>query len=139
MVYLIGVNHFVQFATDHRAKIVRDTTASFKAHVLEVIEPSGISIVAEEFNDEAKRIWRVSGDTVLQHVAKAKGIEHRFCEPGREEMWLDQIADCKSKNVVFVCGDDHFDSFAVTLENVGFDLKRGPRYRISDAELFADL
>jgi hypothetical protein len=137
MVYLIGVNHDVQFdAGPHRAKIVRDKRASFKAHVLEIIETLGISIVAEEFSDEGKRKWRVS-ETTLEHIAKAKGIEHRFCEPGREEVWLSQIEDCKNRNMLFVCGDDHFESFAENLIAAGFDVKYGPRWRISNKEIWA--
>jgi hypothetical protein len=139
MVYLIGVNHIVQFdPAPHAAKIVRDKRVSFKAHVLEVIENFDISILAEEFNDEAKKIWLV-GETTLEHVATAKGIDHRFCEPGREEIWLSQIEDCKNRNMLFVCGDDHFESFAEKLIAAGFDVKHGSRWRISDEEIWADL
>jgi hypothetical protein len=73
-------------------KIVRDKRASFKAHVLEVIETLGISILAEEFSDEAKRKWKVSEST-LEQLAKAKAIEHRFCDPThvqREENGIQQ-------------------------------------------------
>ena len=81
---------------------------------MEVIKEFNITILAEEFNDEAKKIWGVS-ETTLEKFGKAKGIKHRFCEPGREEVWLSQIEDCKEENMLFVCGDDHFESFGKTL------------------------
>jgi hypothetical protein len=139
MIYLIGVRHDIQFdPAPHRAKIVRDKRESFKTHVLEVIENLGISILAEEFNEDAKKLWRVS-ETTLEQVAKTKGIEHRFCMPGREEVWLSQIEDSKHRNVLFVCGDDHYDSFSATLLAAEFDIKHGPRYRISAEEEWRDL
>jgi hypothetical protein len=153
MVYLIGGRHDIQFDPGpHPAKIVRDKRASFKAHVFEVIETLGISILAEEFSDEAKRKWKVSEST-LEQLAKAKGIEHRFCDPTpvqreengiqqsdsdkRKQFWLSRIQDCKSRNVMFVCGDDHVEAFGKKLIAAGFDVKYGPRWRISDEEVWA--
>jgi hypothetical protein len=131
MVYLIGVRHDIHFDPGpHRAKIVRDKRASFKAHVLEVIETLGVSILAEEFSDEAKRKWKVSEST-LEQLAKARGIEHRFCDPTsvqkkengieesdsdkREQFWLSCIRDCESRNVLFVCGGNHVETFGKEL------------------------
>jgi hypothetical protein len=134
------------------AAIGRDKRASFKAHVLEVIETLGISILAEEFSDEAKRKWKVSEST-LEQLAKAKGIEHRFCDPTavqreenrieqsdsdkREQFWLSRIQDCKKRNVLFFCGDDHVETFGKKLIAGGFDVKYGPRWQISDQEVWA--
>jgi hypothetical protein len=153
MLYLIGVRHGIQFDPGpHAAKIVRDKRASFKAHVLEVIEPLAISILAEEFSDEAKRKWKVSEST-LEQLGKAKRIEHRFCDPTsvqkkengieesdsdkREQFWLSRIRDCESKNVLFVCGGDHVETFGKKLIAAGFDVKYGPRWEISDEEVWA--
>jgi hypothetical protein len=140
MIYLIGVNHAVQFdPASQIAKIlyesnsVRDKRATFKEHVLLAIAELDIEILAEEFNDEVKR-KRGLRETVLEQFSKTKGIGHRFCEAGRADMWLSQIEDCKNKRVLFVCGDDHFESFAETLTAAGFDVRRGPRWTISDAE-----
>jgi hypothetical protein len=58
LLYLIGVNHVVRFGDPSRAtnsRIVREKRASFKAHVLEAIEKFGISVLGEEFSDEAKK------------------------------------------------------------------------------------
>jgi hypothetical protein len=153
MIYLIGVRHDIQFdPAPHVARIVRDKRAAFKVHVLEVIEKFRITVLAEEFNDEAKKMWRVN-ETTLERIAKDKGIEHRFSDPTaverneneieksdsdkREQFWLSCIQDCKDKNVLFVCGDDHFDSFGKKLSAAGFDMKRGLRLDISDADVWA--
>ncbi len=155
MVYVIGVNHAVQFdPAPHVAKIVRDKRASFKAHVLEVkvIPKFGISILAEEFSDQAKMKWGVT-ESVLEQLAKANVIEHRFCDPcpaekeqnrieqsdsdKREQFWLSRIRDCKNRNVLFVCGDDHVEPFGKKLIAAGFDIKYGPRWPISDYEIWA--
>ena len=119
---------------------------------MEVIELLGISILAEEFSDEAKRIWKVS-ESILEQLAKAKGVEHRFCDPTsvqkreigigesdsdkRRQFWLSRIRDCKSRNVLFVCGGDHVETFGKELLAAGFDVKYGPRWEISDEEVWA--
>ena len=123
-------------------KIVRAKRTTFKAHVLEVIDNFNISILAEEFSEEAKTKWGVS-ETTLEQFGKAKGIEHRFCDPTpfereengieqsdsdeREQFWLSRIQDCKNKNVLFVCGDDHFESFGKKLIAAGFMLSMSRR------------
>ena len=153
MVYLIGVNHILQFEpAPHASKIARDKRAEFKAHVLEVIEKLGISTLAEEFSEEAKTKWGVSEST-LEQLARANAIEHRFCDPTaverkengfeqsdsdkREQFWVSRIQDCKNKNVLFVCGDDHVEAFGKKLITAGFDVKCGPRWPISDYEIWA--
>jgi len=134
MIYLIGVNRALEFDAPSRAtnlRIVREKRAAFKAHAFEVIEEFNSTTLAEEFNDEGKKMWGVS-ETTLEKFGKTKGIKHRFCEPGREEAWLSQIADCKEENLLFVCGDDHFESFGKVLVAAGFDVEHGPRWHISD-------
>jgi hypothetical protein len=151
MVYLIGVNHLVQHDAP-RAKIVREKRVTFKGHVLEVIDKLDISILAEEFNEEAKQNCGVS-ETTLEQFGKAKGIEYRACDPTsiereekgienadwdkREEIWLSRINDCKNSNVLFVCGDDHFESFRKKLIAAGFDVEDAPKcWRINRDEVF---
>ena len=97
MVYLIGVNHVVQFGAPSRAsnsKIVRENRASFKAHVLEVIEKLNITILAEEFSHEAKKKWDVS-ETALEHFGVTKQIEHRFCTLGKRKCGSQKLRTVK--------------------------------------------
>ena len=51
LLYLIGVNHVVQFGEPSGAtnsRVVREKRASSKAHALEAIEKQDITILAEE-------------------------------------------------------------------------------------------
>jgi hypothetical protein len=193
LLYLIGVNHAVQFKKwtaqafpNGESESVRKKRETFKAHVAEMIDTLDIEILAEEFSDEGKREseartfakdfaektapeqqfnWETAREqynweTVLEQFSKAKGIEHRFCDPDskerealgievdpkketesdwrkREQVWLSRIAGCKGKRVLFVCGDDHYDAFAQLLAANGFNVQHGPHYDISDEE-FAD-
>jgi hypothetical protein len=151
MVYLIGVNHLVQHDAP-RERIVREKRATFKRHVLEVIEKLDISILVEEVSEEAKKNWGVS-ETTLEQFGKAKRIEYRPCDPSsierkekgienadwdkREEILLSRINDCKNRNVLFVCGDHHFESFRKKLIAAGFDVEQAPKcWHINHDELF---
>src|SRR5207249_2519638 len=151
------------------------------AHVAEMIDKLDIEVLAEEFGDECKKESEITEfvkdfakavhepfdweterqqfdwETALQKCSKAKGIEHRFCDPDwserkalgievdpkkqtesdwrkREQVWLSRIADCKLRRVLFVCGDNHCDALAPLLESNGFNVQRGAHYDISDEE-----
>ena len=186
LLYLIGVNHAVQFKSAvsqlfSESESVQKKREAFKAHVAEMIDKLDIEVLAEEFGDEGKKEseirefakdfakavhepfdWETSRqqfdwETELQKFNKAKGIEHRFCDPDsserkalgievdpkkqtesdwrkREQVWLSRIADCKLRRVLFVCGDNHYDAFAQLLESNGFNVQRGAHYDISDEE-----
>jgi hypothetical protein len=183
LLYLIGVNHAVQFRSQlfSESGSVRKKREAFKAHVAEMIDELDIEVLAEEFSDEGKKEsetrefvkdlakavhepfdWETERqqfdwETELQKFSKAKGIEHRFCDPDsserkalgievdprketeadwrkREQVWLSRIADCKDRRVLFVCGDNHYDAFAELLESNGFNVRRGAHYDISDEE-----
>ena len=174
-----------QMFPNGESEVVRKKREAFKAHVAETIDKLGIEVLAEEFSDEGKKEsetrefvkdftkavhepfdWeserqQLDWETELQKFSKAKGIEHRFCDPDsiekqalgievdpkkemqsdrdkRERVWLCRIGDCRHKRVLFVCGDDHYDAFAQKLAAAGFTVRRGPRYHISDEE-FHDL
>ena len=160
LLYLIGGNHAVQFESQTFGESVHKKRDAFKAHVDEMIDTLDIEILAEEFSEEAKTRWRVS-ESVLERLAKAKDIEHRFCDPDsiekqalgievdpkkatesdrdkRRRVWLCRIGDCKHKSVLFVCGDDHYDLFAQLLAVNGFNVQHGRHYSISNEE-FLDL
>jgi hypothetical protein len=180
LLYLIGVNHAVQFKSAvsqmfSDSESVRQKREAFTAHVAEMIDTLDIDIVAEEFSDESKQkpqeretalddqserarfetaLAQCNYETVLEQFSKAKGIEHRFCDPDskerkalgieesdwdkREQVWLSRIADCKHRRVLFVCGDNHYDAFAQLLAANGFNVQRGAHYDIGDEE-FLDL
>ena len=176
LLYLIGVNHAVQFKSAvsqlfSESESVQNKREAFKAHVAEIIDTLQIEVLAEEFSEEGKRkpqeketalddqseramfetaVAQCNYETMLEQFGKAKGIEHRFCDPDskerktlgikesdwgkREQVWLSRIADCKLRRVLFVCGDNHYDALARLLESNGFNVRRGPHYDISDEE-----
>jgi len=183
LVYLIGVNHAMQFKSAWsqiigESESVQKKREAFKALVAEMIDKLGIEVLAEEFSEESKRkpqeretaldeqserarfetaLAQCNYATTLEQLAEAKGIEHRFCDPNsiekqalgievdprketesdwrkREQVWLSRIADCKLRRVLFVCGDNHYDSFAQLMESNGFNVQRGAHYDISNEE-----
>jgi hypothetical protein len=59
---------------------------------------------------------------------KELGIEEGD-DDKREQVWLERIEAYKGRNILFVCGDKHFDSFAAKLTAAGFEVQRGLRTR----------
>ena len=145
MVHLIGVgNHIVQHDARAQVQLALDERAAFDAQVAELIATNDFTLLAEEFSDEAREKAHASA-TILQLFAKGKGIDHLFCDPDlserkelgveegdddkREQVWLERIEAYKGRNILFVCGDKHFDSFAGKLTAAGFEVQRGLRTR----------
>jgi hypothetical protein len=111
LLYLIGVNHTVQFKSAvsqlfSESESVQKKREAFKAHVAEVIDKLDIEILAEEFSEESKHkpqerktaldeqseqarfetaLAQCNYETVLEQFSKGKGIEHRFCDPESKE------------------------------------------------------
>jgi hypothetical protein len=141
MVHLAGgTNHIIQHDAHTTVQVVLDKRATFDGHVAELIATNDFALLTEEFSKEARKKAHASA-TTLQRLANEKGIEHRFCAPNsierkeqgidndnkRERFWLDQIKGCKDCNILFVCGDKHFDAFAAKLIGAGFDVQCGRR------------
>jgi hypothetical protein len=53
----------------------------------------------------------------------------RDCRTKRECFWLEQLEGYKDRNVLFVCGHKHFDSFAAKSTAAGFKVQCGRRTR----------
>jgi len=111
LLYLIGVNHAVQFKSViaqlfGETESVEKKREAFKAHVAEMIDKLDIQILAEEYSEEGKRkpteretaldeqsmrasfetaVAQCNYETVLEQFSKAKSIEHRFCDPDSRE------------------------------------------------------
>lgn len=186
LLYLIGVNHAMQFKGTTaqmcgESESVRTKREAFQTHIAEMFDKLAFEILAEEWSDEAMHkpaeretaldeqsaqalfeaeLAQCNYETVLQQFRKAKGVEHRFCDPTsrekqalgieidpqketdsdrekRRRFWLSKIADCKQRRVLFVCGDNHYDPFAELLESNGFNVRRGAHYPVSDEEFLA--
>lgn len=83
MIYLIGINHNLQHNGNGSANLY-SLRNKFSAFLNEKIQEYGITLLAEEFNEEALKI-NAAIDTVAQHITDKLKIEHIFCDPNTEE------------------------------------------------------
>lgn len=81
MIYIIGVNHELQYldpSTGLFVKALREWSASCK-----------VSLIAEELNQEAidkeGKTRNQTLESTCRHVASSLGLEHRFCDPDNSE------------------------------------------------------
>ncbi len=88
MIYLIGVNHTVQYVADLHEKPeykeIKIKIQEFKNHILTEAKRLNISLIAEEMSLAALRAYGAR-DSVARSVATKLKIEHRFCDPDREQ------------------------------------------------------
>lgn len=76
MIYLIGLNHNVQYVYEGKLS----SSTSFKEYLEKVIDELSISIIVEELSIEA--IEREKAIDSIAHVlALSKEIEHRYADP----------------------------------------------------------
>ena len=81
MVYLIGVDHKVQYTNDHMDILL---VKSFAQYLKGQAKQLKVTLIAEEFNQEAICKSKAKACTA-RDVAKKLGIEHRFCDPDSTE------------------------------------------------------
>jgi len=125
-IYLVGVDHQVQHngptMIPEREKAISDFCDFLEAKSKEL----RISVMAEEFNEDALELSRASKSTV-QQIAERLGLKHLYCDPTknkriqlgiqndrdlREEYWLSCLNDyVKAERILFVCGLEHLDTF----------------------------
>ncbi|MBP6859259.1 MAG: hypothetical protein KBC69_01370 [Candidatus Magasanikbacteria bacterium] len=97
IVYLIGVNHKVQFINDSSDP---DLNNSFAKYLGELIDRFGATLVAEEFSEEALSVWRATA-SLTKTVAKKKNVRHKFCDPGKEER---KLIEADTKTIIHKLG-----------------------------------
>ncbi len=87
MIYLIGVNHAVQdykWSRDpKRGDLYEALTKEFKAFLYDVINTHNITVLAEEYNEEA--LGRGYDKSVLKDIAKSLCLTHLYCDPKKKE------------------------------------------------------
>jgi hypothetical protein len=162
MLYLIGLAHRAQ----SRKSDLKQTEAqqAFEHTLRRIIKDVRPTCIAEEDSEEA--LCERHENSIARAVAYEYGIEHRFCDPTREQrhaigyrdgqsleieifmkdrvglsneeirlrgraieigrffpirerFWLDQLAECRDRDTVFICGDGHIESFGRLLESNG--------------------
>ncbi|HQY59347.1 MAG: hypothetical protein WBB60_16915 [Nitrospira sp.] len=134
MVYLLGVGHQVQHngppMTPEREHATRDFCTFLKSRAKDL----NISMLAEEFSEDALRISKAHV-AIVKDVAHSLGLKHLFCDPtrqerverginnnleSREQYWLSRLEHhYDSETILLVCGADHLESFREKLQDKG--------------------
>ena len=140
MIYLIGVHHSIQ----HNGGDLRNIPGlsalreQFQYYLIKTTKEFGISVLAEELNEDALSVFNAS-ESLARSVAGKFGISHVFCEPDlqtrsslgftkklekkhhfvREMLWYDKIIDYKGERVIFICGVNHIPSFSKLIRKKG--------------------
>ena len=136
IVYLIGVDHQVQHINENAIPAKIKLIADFSHHLLEYAQDLNVSIIAEEFSEEAL-IKSNATTSVSQNIAIKLNIAHKFCDPSteqraslgienhkqREHFWLNCLQQEIHDKIIFICGDKHIDSFADLLKTMGFRVR----------------
>jgi hypothetical protein len=95
-----------------------------------------VTEIAEEFNQDALGKSNTTYCTAREVAAKL-GIRHRFCDPTaeerkqhaiftddqREQFWLRRLSGPKEEDILFICGDNHIESFSRRLTKAGYSNK----------------
>lgn len=84
MIYLIGVNHDIQFKKEHNLFGV------FKPLLINLIIDCNIKCVAEEWSNEASNKWGVNDSNIKELVKEVMEkfkveIDHRYVDPNTKE------------------------------------------------------
>jgi hypothetical protein len=82
MIYLIGVDHLVQY----NGPVPEEIRDEFRSYIVELCRTHGIHAVAEEFSEEALRdVYHATRETAHE-AAEILHIEHRYCDPEEKEL-----------------------------------------------------
>ncbi|MAZ67631.1 hypothetical protein CL652_02580 [bacterium] len=82
MIYLIGVDHYLQHDGNESAK--PELRSAFKNFLKNEITALGVDVIAEEFNEDAIR-WSMASHSTLGRLAEELRITHLYCEPTIQE------------------------------------------------------
>jgi SpoVK/Ycf46/Vps4 family AAA+-type ATPase len=69
------------------------------------------------------RIWQTYGKNLssVELSLRASAVEVAKYWPLRERFWLDQLSDMHGKDIVFVCGDAHIETFRELLKKTNIE------------------
>ncbi|MBN2159989.1 MAG: hypothetical protein JW807_11390 [Spirochaetes bacterium] len=82
MVYIIGVDHLVQY----NGPVPDSLRADFRDYIIHKARDLKIVLIAEEFSEEAlHEVYHATSDTARE-AAVMLGIEHRYCDPSEADL-----------------------------------------------------
>ena len=125
VVYLIGVDHRIQYTNNTCGPEWRQDIKSFEDYLVSKTEEMKIELLAEEFSQENIERNNATGCTV-KDAAQRCHKQHLFCDPTkseresegiddddkRENFWLEKLKNSNASVIMFVCGDSHINSFS---------------------------
>jgi len=131
-IFLIGVDHRIQWLPKHIGPEWVKELQNFSDHLSKACTDHKITLIAEEFSEEALSNSDAI-DSVARGVSFELGIKHLFCDPNsqerensgiktnyqREQFWLDWLTASGHDAILFICGDDHLESFSKKLNSAG--------------------
>lgn len=86
MVFLIGVNHKLQYIYNNPTISLMELVKSFALYLEEQAKHLKTTLIAEELNEEAiSKNMNKAKDSTARSVADKLGIDHRFCDPETPE------------------------------------------------------
>lgn len=152
MILIVGVDHIIQHLNERDRtgwQSKREEVEHFKQFLKGTVIEYDVSLIAEEFSEEAKEKSHVD-KTVPEEVAMNLGIQHRLCDPDtrereilgiarrsrglepseqlkqfdmRETEWFRRTQNDLGKNIIFICGEIHVDSFSKLLQSHSVNVK----------------
>ncbi len=137
VIYCVGVDHQVQHNGPTMIPEREKAMAQFSLFVESKAKTLNVTLLAEEFNEDAMKDSCASESTV-RAIAKQLGIRHLFCDPTRaqrkergigkdialrENYWLARLNAHRTENILFVCGADHVETFGKKLIQDGYQVQ----------------
>lgn len=132
VVWIIGTDHRIQWIPQSSGPEWSSKIAEFAQHLKAQCEVHAIQLVAEEFSEYLVRLNNAQ-DSTASCAVKEIGCNHLFCDPDpderaalgiqddsdRENEWLRRLVTSGSQRILFICGEDHADSFTIRLKDAG--------------------
>lgn len=81
MVYIIGIDHLVQY----NGPLTRNILNEFRNFMISEIGRLDISLIAEEFNEEFLHDVFAATEGTAKSLAELTGVEHIYCDPDERE------------------------------------------------------
>lgn len=138
MIYLIGVDHQVQHDGPTMIADRKKAIDEFSIFLQSKATMLRVTVFAEELNEDSLKGSRAS-KSIVREIAKQLGLKHLFCDPTRaqrkelgidedidlrENYWLSRLEDYRAeKNILFVCGSGHLETFRKKLSEKGYEVK----------------